>query len=329
MKYNVCFILSFLAVFSVFSQVREFDVNIVNNFIRKSQNTELVIYLNDLKSKGGVVPSDIWTDDPIQLAIELKNYMAIKILINNGMIGHRYGAQDDYYSYLKEFILKDNLELVRELINAGIPVGQEDLSSCNLDSQYEMTILLISKSAYPFQKVAWSDGAGSRGSYSLLCSLVSKDKLKLVSAAIKNDNKLVNMLIGNSAYPEMTISNRMLLDLAVSDEMKKLLLSNGAMTLEDFLKSIPYKELEYHEDLYKIKFITSSRLRMRATPSLQASVIGLLDSNTEVLALNTATVNNELLRDTIDQIKGYWYLVKSKDGFIGWVFGGYLQYKDK
>jgi hypothetical protein len=64
---------------------------------------------------------------------------------------------------------------------------------------------------------------------------------------------------------------------------------------------------------------TDSGLRIRLRATTDAFVLGSLDKNQAITILKTGE------KTTIGGITSPWYRIKTKDGLIGWAFGGYIK----
>ena len=66
--------------------------------------------------------------------------------------------------------------------------------------------------------------------------------------------------------------------------------------------------------------VAQATMNMRAQPNTRAAIIGTLDVGQLATVIKVTSI-----KYTIEDISDFWYEVKSEQGKIGWLFGGYLK----
>ena len=80
------------------------------------------------------------------------------------------------------------------------------------------------------------------------------------------------------------------------------------------------KEVASHEDkLPETSKVLADGLKVRLSPNTMGSIVGTLDSETQVKVLNRSAEKFKL-----GSQEYYWYRVRTDGGLSGWVYGAYL-----
>ncbi len=318
----------FLFFLSISNQVycQEFDnlTQTIKEFVLKSDyvNLELVDWKR-IKEDGLM---QYWeesqTKNPLNLAVERNDYKMIKYLLSKD-VPQYYLMDQDIVSYLSKAIQAGQVDILKNLIDAGLRPEFNDLFRCDSDSDLDMLKIILPYNSKPLKRykiTEWGEPTGGTTSY--LRFLAEQTGADMLLAFLLSSNpELVNIVYSNySAVSSPIVVSHLTLADIVGDRLSVINPKLTLMKAEELFALTKYPDIEkVFPNTYTLE--TTVRLRLREAPDLLAKTITILETGTRVKIFESNRMSGT---EVIDGISSVWYYIVTSNEERGWVWGGYL-----